>query len=169
MKKGFTLVESLVAISVLLLAITGPMTLASKVIRDSVISQDQITGFYLAQEGLEYVRNQRESNFLSGQNWLKDLEQCFGNGCIIDVPNDTIITANSYNECPLNNTIKYEIGGDYYNYDNGDCSIFKRVVKITKINLGGADDEAKIECMVEWEDKSGTKLIHLEEHIFNWR
>lgn len=169
MNNGFTLIESLVAISVLLLAVTGPLTLITKVISDSSVSQNQITAFYLGQEGLEYIKNKRENNFLEEKDWLNGLNQCFDE-CVVDVPNDDIQTAASYNDCPPDNTMKFDATGDYYNHQDGDkCTLFKRVVKITKINLGGANDEAKIECIVEWKEKSGTKSIVLEEHIFNWK
>ncbi|MDC1205546.1 hypothetical protein N8083_01725 [Candidatus Pacebacteria bacterium] len=50
---GYSLVEVLVAVSILLLAIVGPMTIASQGIKSSTFSLEQNTAFFLAQEGVE--------------------------------------------------------------------------------------------------------------------
>ena len=57
---GFTLIESLVAITILVTAILGPMTIAATGISSAIYARDQETAFFLAQEGLEYVRNVRD-------------------------------------------------------------------------------------------------------------
>ena len=69
-KKGFTLVETLIAISILVLAVTGSFAAAHNGMTSAVFSRDQITAFYLAQEGIEQVRNLRDKNGLIGANWM---------------------------------------------------------------------------------------------------
>ena len=56
---GFTLIESLVAISILLLSISAPLTIASKGLASSFFARDQITAFYLAQDAVEYIRDRK--------------------------------------------------------------------------------------------------------------
>ncbi len=70
--KGFTLVETLVAIAILSLAITGPMVIAQKGVSSSIYARDEVTAFYLAQEAVEYVRNVRDTNRIAGygSDWL---------------------------------------------------------------------------------------------------
>jgi len=51
--KGYSLVEVLVAISVLLIALVGPMTIAAKGIQSSVYVREQTIAISLAQEGIE--------------------------------------------------------------------------------------------------------------------
>jgi len=69
-KCGFTLLETLAAVSVLTFAIVGPLTLAYYSIRSSSVSQNQLTAFYLAQEAIEYIKNLRDNNALTGKaNW----------------------------------------------------------------------------------------------------
>jgi len=81
---GFTLVETLVAISILSLAITGPMVIAQKGIGSSVYARDQVTAFYLAQEAVEYIRNVRDTNRIADYidpnpphvtDWLWEFDQ----------------------------------------------------------------------------------------------
>ncbi len=170
MKQGFTLIETLIALTVLLMIITGPLSLATKSISASVFSQNQITASYLAQEAVEYIINIRDNNSLQGNGWLDGLGLCIptpGNekNCCVDVRNDNI---KSYpGQCDY---IKYDASGLYYNYGIGESTIFKRIIKITKINIGGSNDEARIEVTVQWQEKfGGTKSFTLQEDIFDWK
>ncbi len=163
---GFTLLETLVAITILTMATLGPMQLASRMIASARVSQNRIVAFYLAQEGIEYARNTRDNNFLNPPNgWLDGLDVCFGSdGCVIDVPNASMVACAG--ECP---DIKYDAtNGYYYNYIKGVPTIFKRVVKIIP-NVGGNSDEANVRSIVSWKDNIGEKKVVLEEDIFNWR
>lgn len=54
-QSGYSLVEALVAISVLLIAIVGPMTIAAQGIKSSQFALEQNTAFFLAQEGIEAI------------------------------------------------------------------------------------------------------------------
>ena len=56
-KKGFSLIETMVAIAILLIAIVGPMTLASNSLVASAIAKDQFIASFLAQEDF-HLRNQ---------------------------------------------------------------------------------------------------------------
>ena len=60
--KGFTLVETLVAISILMIAIVGPMTIAQNGLSSSIYAREQFIAQFLAQDALEYVRNVRDNN-----------------------------------------------------------------------------------------------------------
>ena len=63
-EEGFTLVETLVAVTVLLLVIIGPMTVAEKGIQNAYYANEQITGIFLAQEAIEAVRALRDEQAL---------------------------------------------------------------------------------------------------------
>ncbi len=61
---GFTILETLIAISILVLALTGPIAIVAQALRSSYFSRDQITAYYLAQEAIEYLRNKRDNSGL---------------------------------------------------------------------------------------------------------
>jgi prepilin-type N-terminal cleavage/methylation domain-containing protein len=66
MKKGFTLLETLVAIAVLTIAIAGPFFAANRALMSANLAGQKLTASYLAQEGLEYIQAMRSNTFLEG-------------------------------------------------------------------------------------------------------
>ncbi len=59
-QSGFSLVETLVAITILLIVITGPLAISSSSAKSSSFSSEQVTAFFLAQEGVELVEKARD-------------------------------------------------------------------------------------------------------------
>lgn len=96
--KGFTLIEALIAVTILTLAVAGPLFTASRAIVAAQLSRDQLTASYLAQEGIEYVRAKRDNLYLSAYfsssatassvgwaNFLSQIEGlCLGTLCSLD-------------------------------------------------------------------------------------
>ncbi len=66
--KGFALIESLVSITVLLVAILGPMTLAVQSLKYSKIANDNTVATYLANDAVEQAVNYRYELELQCQN-----------------------------------------------------------------------------------------------------
>lgn len=64
LRAGFSLVETLVAITILLIIIVGPMTLISSSARSTDFASDQVTAFFLAQEGAELAQKARDDYVL---------------------------------------------------------------------------------------------------------
>jgi type II secretory pathway pseudopilin PulG len=160
---GFTLLETLVAVTILALVVIGPLTLAVKSISAAMISQNQIIAFYLSQEAMEYIGNIRDSNFLQGKNWLDGLADCAGaSGCYVDIPNNKITACAG--GCPK---IKYD--GYYYNYASGEETIFTRTVRITP-NIGGNPDEIEVDVVAQWSERFGIqKSFIVQKNFFRWK
>ncbi len=67
--KGFTLLEMILAIFVLVVGILSIMSLIQGTISANALAVDRLTAVYLAQEGIELVRNKRDSNWLAEESW----------------------------------------------------------------------------------------------------
>ena len=181
--RGFSLVETIVAIAVLSFAMVAPLSLAQRGLSASVYARDQITAFYLGQEAVEYVRNIRDTNNLSGNSggpvWLLGLEACMDPGvCGVDVTgtNGEVIdcSAQSSNDCLL--TLRSSSGIYGSERDSGGNatsgaadSIFKRKIQIKIVPIGGDDfAEADITVTVSWMSGVISKTVVIQERIFNW-
>ncbi len=77
-KQAFTLVEVIVAFSVLVLVIVASTNLLVSVIRSNTENENTLVAYGLAQEGLEAVRNMRDSDWLLGA----DFEGYVGTSCV---------------------------------------------------------------------------------------
>jgi len=67
-KRGFTLIEAMIAVTILTLSVAGPLYTANSAIVASMIARDQLIASYLAQEGIEYVRAMRDYQYLAAYN-----------------------------------------------------------------------------------------------------
>lgn len=63
-QSGFSLVETLVAISVLLIVVVGPMTISMRTAKSTSFASEQVQAFFLAQEGLELAQKGRDDLLL---------------------------------------------------------------------------------------------------------
>lgn len=73
LNKGFTLVETLVAISIFTLSMVAVLSVLVTSISNTSYAKRKMVASYLAQEGIEYVRNMRDNYVLypeSGKSWV---------------------------------------------------------------------------------------------------
>jgi len=104
---GFTLVEALVAISILMIAVASPMTVAQRGLSTALLSRDQMTASFLAEDGIEAVKNIRDQVALNatpgdGTDWLLGLNNSSGlSACVCT---GTANCANFTNACNIDTT-----------------------------------------------------------------
>lgn len=168
---GFTLVETLVAITILLLALAAPMTIIAKGMKTAFHAREQTTAFYLAQESIEAVFALRDQDALDGSgtwDWLGSLGSCTGgSACGLDVNDSGTV---SVVDCSSDGCrLRYEENSnarDRYNYTTGELSPYTREVRITETAAGR---EARIEATVSWSSGlfGGVKEVRLQTVIMN--
>lgn len=104
-QKGFTIIETLVAITILMIAIAGPLVVASKGLFSADLSKNQMTASYLAQESMEVIKNLRTVNIYQNLSWLSGMSSCTRtNPCdasALDTAGPYITTCSGGNPCPL--------------------------------------------------------------------
>ncbi len=191
--KGFTLVETLVAIAILSLAITGPMVIAQKGVSSSIYARDEVTAFYLAQEAVEYVRNVRDTNRIAGygSDWLSEFtaancidagggQRCQINGIEdFDVPSRESEAISECNTLPQQSgvdtcqPISFDSTKNLYGYSEVDTSgdtwtptEYTRTVDIKKEPSNS--NEAVVTVSVSWQTNIFTPIesFTVSEHIF---
>ena len=165
--RGFTIVETLVAVAILMIAIAGPLTIAQKSLISAIYAKDQVTATFLAQDAIEYVKNMRDANVSRWAEWV-DQEMAFNCGedgteppCNVDT---TALIYNVTSEYDL-----YLLDNRGYFPDStqgGKKSIFSRQVYVTP-DLSGNGYEAKVKVIVKWRNGKLQNAVTLEEQIFN--
>jgi len=162
---GFTLIEIMAAILVMVIGVLGVFALVPMGITVGGENADRFVASQLALEGLEIIRNIRDTNWLE-QNinpsnlWNEGLTGC-ASGCEADYTAlqnvDPTLTAYG--------TGRYLQVDDqgFFNYGSGtDTKKFKRKITITS----GADF-LNIVVAVEWSKKYSALV--LEEKLYDWR
>lgn len=158
---GFSLLESIVAIFILVLVLTGPLTLAYRSIRFAEVARDKLIAANLAQEGIELILAKRADNFLAGDpdiTWLDGMDICATSECAVDS------SANPPNIFSYDACKSLVINSGVYACSAALDGFYRRKINITKIN----DDEYKITSTVSWTNRYGTSEFILKEHILNW-
>ncbi len=169
---GFTLVETLVAISILSLVTTATLTAVQSALTNTNTTKDKITAFYLAQEGMEFIKNIRDENTLNilngaGTSWLAGLsgavgDPCyFGKVCRIDSPAKTITYCGmSLNSCP---NLNQDTVSKLYGYNGGwGPSAFKREIQFQQIS----PDEVTVLMTISWSSRGTTDSFQVTESFF---
>ncbi|MFA5987508.1 MAG: hypothetical protein WC797_02560 [Candidatus Paceibacterota bacterium] len=86
--RGLTLIETLTALTLLMMSIAGPLVLAARSLTFATFAKNEIAAFYLAQEGVEMVRNVRDKNLKNGEPWNSYFGGCKDSDnkrCVVDI------------------------------------------------------------------------------------
>ena len=170
MNKGFTVVESLVAITILVLAVTGTTSAVQTGLNSHIYSKDQIVAFYLAQEGIEQIRSLRDENGLNSNNWLAGIAEdssdpCyFGKYCIADIWSYTL------SACPGGagscSALRQNSTNGSFGYDvSWPLSIYKREISLSAVSA----NEVSVLVSVTWSKGTSQREFRIRENIFNWQ
>ncbi len=170
-KKGFTVVEALVAVGVLSLSILATFGAVQSAIQYSGLTKEEVTAFYLIQESIEHVKNIRDENALytlngTTRSWLYGVsasgsDACyFGNTCQLDMNSSTKLSRCS-GTC---GALKVNTSTGAYGYNSGwTATTFVRSISFTSISA----DEVRMNVTVSWTNRGQTKQIQVSELIFN--
>lgn len=138
------------------------MSLAAQSYFTARFSKDRLAATYLAQEGIELFRFRRDSNSLSGRDWLHGLNNCLGeNKCEMAGTNDTL-TRLCNGECtPLRIS-----PNDFHAYHN-TYEITKYTREINAQEL--TETEIEVTSTVKWNNGNIQRQVELKETLHDWQ
>jgi len=165
---GFTLIETLVAIAILVAAITGPLTLASQSLFSAFVARDQMIASFLAQDAIEFIRYKRDTNFLNNHPLPLTNAGSLGlcttvNGCQIDSYVESIESCTA-GGC---DALLFDDATGVYGYISNTSTVvtpFERIVQIQE----QSPTEALVSVTVKWKTRSINKEFTVEEIIYDW-
>ena len=187
--KGQSLMEMVFAIGILLMVVAAILALATSNAIGQKESESQIIANSLAREGIEVVRNLRDSNWLAGQNWDFGLA-----GPGVGLPSLTAIPVFDR----LNNAWQLDFNADQpttvnifggvYNQQSvgeppdGTATPFSRLLTLYSICQAasgverqdadcGGDSKIgiKVESRVNWLERNQPRKIELETLLYDWK
>ena len=136
-------------IFIISIGILGAYAVSSRIIAYINLSLSQLTASYLAQEGIELVRNIRDTNWLERSSWDDGL----GNG-------EWEI---AYNENALSS-----FTGRKINLYDGTQTKFIRKITINSAASPQGYPILKISVLVQWKDKGKDYSVTAQENLYNW-
>lgn len=154
--RGYILVESIVAISIILTGLLGIFSLLSQSLGLNRVVGDRYVGTYLAAEGIEIVKNIIDTNVVNGRPYNAGLSS----GAFEVEYGDTALTPSSRRK------MKFDSDKRLYNYLTGKDTRLYREVRIQLIG----SEEIKVHSVVSWSSRGGGSFeVDLEDHFYNWR
>lgn len=186
--KGFTLIETLVGISILLTAVVVPMVFLAGNITAAYHAKDKVTALYLAEDAIDFVKYRLATNLnaqvqtgLSTPNWLLDttaspqnIDTTCNPACAVDSFNDMITT------CPsgsCTSPIKIDSTSGAYGYTPGwtDTKFTRTITLIPNNDIVpdppdtlNTPEVTSINVTVSWLEGGILRKIKLGGYSFYW-
>lgn len=195
-QKGFTIIELIISIFILSIAVVGVFGAFSMIVILTSDATNRLTATYLAQEGMEIIRNIRDSNWLNMDanpgmaSWDDYISSCEGSGCEVDFTT-TGSVSNPIRPYTLSgNYLNKNVNG-FYSYGSGTATKFKRKITVSPIQDvdGKSDHILMVITRVAWDQKAtvlgpsrlaetsinadcagsnSSNCITIEETLYNW-
>jgi prepilin-type N-terminal cleavage/methylation domain-containing protein len=189
MRKGFTLVETLVAITILTLSTGGPLFTASRAVVAAQVARDHLIASYLAQEGLEYMRAMRDNayleyasptpsgssawnNFIGGGS-ANSVQACINTSCTLDqsrplgVGNGLAVQPCSGSCSPLRLAAQTGDAASfvYTQQNSGTVTPFTRTLRV----VDSGTYEASVTVTVSWTFHGIPYKVEMSDHLTAWQ
>lgn len=166
---GFTLLETIVALALIVSAMAGPFTLATRGVFAAKFSRSKVVALNLGQEGIELIRHMREGNVLGGFDWRGLSGPCPARCMRLSdgAYQPDVYTAAAGSTPPLStgSPMRFDDSAGLYSQVSGTATPFTRVVSIAT----PAADQMRVTATVTWTESNIQRQVRLETVLYNWR
>ena len=138
-KKGFTIIEVILAIFILTTAAFGSFNLIQQVIIAGSLNQSRLTAYYFAQQEIENIKNIRDTNYVDyvqGNDW--DFGIC---------------------NSPLT-VIKF--------LDGIDSRFSRQIIFPPQATDSSGNSYLDIKVIVQWSERGRDHSIEVVNHLYDW-
>lgn len=190
--KAFTLIETLVAVTILTLAVSGPLWATNAALVSAYTARDKLVASYLAQEGIEYAHAMRDDEYLyyafnlndptastdawqdfvspSGAN-ASSIGRCKASTCLLDVtkPMGTG-SSKALQTCSGSSCVPLCLHNGIYQQLNscsaqGDTHVFTRTLQVSDLS----PTEAQVVSTVTWLTRGTQYSVSSTVHLTPWQ
>lgn len=168
-RKGQTLIEALIALSVVTMGFLGIAALLSKSFFYNRVISDQLTATYLASEGLEVAKNLIDHDLFSNVGW----GACFaphenGNGVAELALDYTASDCTNIQNYVANMPLQFDPATNLYSYHVAAGSVASQFSRDVRVTVQGP--QISVQSIVAWSTGPVTsRSVILEDHFYHWR
>lgn len=172
--KGFTLLEVIIAITIIVVALVALLTLVVFTISSSSISASRLLAANLAQEGMELVRGIRDTNWLQPPDaWDYKISGTSGTpgeqAGTIDY--DDIDQLTQYFSLPVDvetcgsNCQLYFQNGFYSHNPAGNPVPFYRLIRLYRPSA----EQIEVVSQVKWIERGRSHTLETTSYLYEWQ
>ncbi|MEK7068055.1 MAG: hypothetical protein AAB956_03595 [Patescibacteria group bacterium] len=175
-KKGFGVLEVVVVAGIIIIGLLPLVALVMQSITSSQLNKNKFIAVMLAQEGIELVRNRRDSNWQNGVSWAEMMANpaatngLKGDGSYRVENNSGIISFSDVTGiADPNARLIIDSDGVYRHSGAGEQTLFSRLIE-TGNSASCLDSECLIATStVQWQEHSGVKNYSITVEMYDWR
>lgn len=169
-QSGQGILETIVAIGVIITAIVGTISLVAFTLRSTSSTLNRLIAQNLAWEGIEVAVNLRDTNFLQGSSFDTNLSGGADTTAIFTFDENSNVwlvdfSADSFAD---QSTVLYRQGGLYRQAASapaGEATSFRRLIIIEQ----PAPEEIVVTSSVQWTERGDTFEVSSSRALINWR
>lgn len=159
-KNGFTILEVMIAIFIVTIGVLAAYNVTQQIISYTHRSAFQLTAIYLGKEGIEVVRNIRDTNWLEEETWNTGL----GVG-----EWEADYTAQALTDSYDGDFLYLEDGNNFYKYISLPGSNDVKTNFTRKITITPLGDSLGVSVEVWWNYKGNTYgPVTAQENLYGW-
>ncbi len=188
-QSGFSLVEVLVSITILLLVIVGPLQIIARSINSTNFATEQVNAWFLAQEGIELAQKGRDDLVLQNfklqinppggeanpiSEFLSDYAACFtSDGCGLNIGDGTTltvpVTCGVIINCRLYLYSDSQRSSYRHDFNVNNITPYTRVITMERFPASGTVREIKVTSRVTWRTGSliSSQRVEAVSYLFN--
>lgn len=168
--KGFSLIELIVCLFIINFGMLGVLSLVLQNIKVENTNKNALIAAQLTQEGIELVRNTRDNNWLSREDWKINVAN-YNNSptYVVDYLN-----ANNKAVDKIDNVDArlYLNNSGYYTHDsaNNSLTIFSRLISVSEHKIAtSASTYLDIKSTVRWKERGNYHDYIAEVYLYDWK
>jgi type IV pilus modification protein PilV len=161
--KGFSILEVVVSLAIITVGILAVLSLFTQTIRSGEVSINQEIATNLAQEGIEVIRNKRDSNWIELKDWNNEINETGYYKVNFTEDNKWAISKIT----TINFQKLYLRDNKIYTHDIiiDSLTIFERLIFIN----ADEEDILEITSIVQWTERESSYKIILKDNLYNWQ
>jgi len=168
-KLAFSLLETVVVLFIVSVGLVSILSLTVDSVRAQNLNKNSLVAYRLAQEGLELIKNVRDSNFIQNSSstpvaWDQYIEGSVdGTNYRVDYATFQPATTTNISTAKLQLATTTDPGFYLHNSSCPD-SIFSRLITITSATAASST----VTSLVQWFDQGQSYQVELTSIIYDW-